>query len=114
MRGEVVLELAPLVEAEGMELLTDRAERVVPFRASAEVVRAMVSRLDGIPLCLERAAARLSLLTPEQLRDRLDAALDLLATDRGAPEPWSRRACSTRRTRPPGLPAGPTSRLGAE
>jgi len=42
-----------------------------------------VHLLDGLPLALELAAARLALLTPAQLRDRLRASPDVL-TDAGA------------------------------
>ena len=44
--------------------------------AVAEVCR----RLDGIPLAIELAAARTPLLSPQQLRDRLDERFALLTT----------------------------------
>ena len=43
----------------------------------------IVELLDGLPLALELAAARLAVLTPIQLRDRLRASLDVLADTRG-------------------------------
>ena len=49
---------------------------------NAEAVGAVCRRLDGLPLALELAAARLRLLSPEALLERLDRALDLLASGR--------------------------------
>jgi Adenylate and Guanylate cyclase catalytic domain len=49
---------------------------------NAEAVAAVCRRLDGLPLALELAAARLRLLSPEALLERLDRALDLLASGR--------------------------------
>jgi class 3 adenylate cyclase len=42
----------------------------------------VVHFLDGLPLALELAAARLALLTPAQLRDRLRASHEVLRDDR--------------------------------
>jgi predicted ATPase/class 3 adenylate cyclase len=42
----------------------------------------VVHLLDGLPLALELAAARLALLTPVQLRDRLRASYEVLRDDR--------------------------------
>ena len=39
--------------------------------AEREALRDLVRLLDGLPLALQLAAARLSLLSPSQLRDRL-------------------------------------------
>jgi non-specific serine/threonine protein kinase len=52
---------------------------------AAKIARICI-RLEGIPLALELAAARLSVLTPVQLLDRLDDAFGLLSTrSRAAP-----------------------------
>jgi predicted ATPase/class 3 adenylate cyclase len=42
----------------------------------------LVRLLDGLPLALELAAARLSLMRPDQLRDRLTGSVELLRDDR--------------------------------
>jgi predicted ATPase/class 3 adenylate cyclase len=64
----------------GGELGSDRA-------ALLDVVRL----LDGLPLALELAAARLTLLSPAQLRDRLRESTDLLH-DTGATRPERQRS----------------------
>jgi predicted ATPase/DNA-binding winged helix-turn-helix (wHTH) protein len=54
---------------------------------NAAAVVAICRRLDGIPLALELAAARLDLFTPAQLEARLESRFDLLAQGyRGAPD----------------------------
>lgn len=60
-------------------------KRAAPIETGVEQRNAMteiVSTLDGLPLALELAAARLSLLTPVQLRDRLRDSTQLLRDDR--------------------------------
>jgi predicted ATPase len=51
--------------------------------ADGEALREIVQRLDGLPLALELAAARLSVLTAVQLRDRLRQSIDVLGEARG-------------------------------
>jgi predicted ATPase len=81
---EHIHELAPLGE-EATLLFHDRAGRVGaklgPVGSNPEV-RSIVELLDGMPLSLELAASRLSVLSPTQLRERLER--DLLSL-RGAP-----------------------------
>jgi predicted ATPase len=62
-------------------------ERAATTRGSFELtpenagaVAAVCRRLDGLPLALELAAARLRLLSPEALFDRLDHALQVLTS----------------------------------
>src|SRR4029453_9219382 len=45
---------------------------------NAEAVTKLAQRLDGIPLALELAAARLRVLSPRQILDRLDDRYHLL------------------------------------
>jgi len=71
-------------ESEAVRLFADRARRVDPHFSldaeSAPVVAALVARLDGMPLAIELAAARVEALGVAQLLDRLDDRFALLAT----------------------------------
>jgi predicted ATPase/DNA-binding CsgD family transcriptional regulator/DNA-binding transcriptional regulator YiaG/Tfp pilus assembly protein PilF len=49
-----------------------------PGSGDTEIVHEICRRLDGLPLGIELAAARVSLLTPTQIRDRLESGLPLL------------------------------------
>ena len=83
--GEAVVVLDALDDA--LQLLVDRAVAVAPgfaltdenARAASEICR----RLDGLPLAIELAAVRLASMTAEDLRERLDDRLRLLAAARG-------------------------------
>ena len=78
------LSVAMLGEVEALGLLVDRAVAVAPgfalndenCQATAEICR----RLDGLPLAIELAAVRLASMTADDLRDRLDDRLQLLAS----------------------------------
>ncbi len=57
------------------------------FEVNAENVKPVVEicrRLDGLPLALELAAARASVLSPQEICDRLDRAFDVLTGGRQA------------------------------
>ena len=74
-----------------VELFVQRANKVKSdFTITAEnaqAVAAICRRLDGLPLALELAAARIRILRPQALLDRLDQALDVLTSgDRDLPE----------------------------
>ncbi|MFJ1705043.1 BTAD domain-containing putative transcriptional regulator [Kitasatospora sp. NPDC088346] len=65
-----------------VRLFVERTAEVVPdFRLdqdNAAAVAQICFRLDGIPLALELAAARVRMLAPRQIAERLDDALTLL------------------------------------
>ncbi len=67
---------------EAVQLFVDRARVVRPdFRLTddnAPAVAEICRRLDGLPLAIELAAARLRLFSPDVLRDRLGDRLGLL------------------------------------
>ena len=74
--------LAELRALDSVRLLADRARLVRPSfdvtDANAADVASICRKLDGLPLALELAAARLKALTPRQVADRLGDALGLL------------------------------------
>ncbi|MGP9021114.1 BTAD domain-containing putative transcriptional regulator [Streptomyces sp. BR1] len=81
--GELVRPVEPLPGPVALRLLADRGASARPgFRieddpdAAAEICR----RLDGLPLAVELAAARLRMLTPRQIADRLDDRFRLLTS----------------------------------
>jgi predicted ATPase/DNA-binding SARP family transcriptional activator/Flp pilus assembly protein TadD len=118
--GEQVMPLAPLPlpDAEALRthsdpaallaaypsiaLFVDRAQKVQPgfrlTRRNADDVATVVSSLEGIPLALELAAARLQVLTPAQMRHGLRSRLEItkpataLETDSGSERQRSLRA----------------------
>jgi hypothetical protein len=60
----------------------------LPLRrfGDSRAVHALIRRLDGLPLAIELAAARVKLLGPEQLVERIAPRLDLLKGGRDAEE----------------------------
>ncbi|HSJ28560.1 MAG TPA: adenylate/guanylate cyclase domain-containing protein [Acidimicrobiia bacterium] len=97
IRGEVVVHVVPLAVPDEPDLLSTaelasyesvalfvaRAEAVQPdfklTEQNAPAIAEICRRLDGIPLALELAAARLKMLSPWQLVERLDHQFALLA-----------------------------------
>ncbi len=75
-----VPELSP---EDGVGLFVARARAVRPAFEPGAAVAELCARLEQLPLALELAAARVRVLTPEQLLDRLSGRLDLLKAGRG-------------------------------
>ena len=91
--GEVTLSIPGLpVEvvnglSEAAMMFVDRAHGVDPFfdvEGREETINELVARLDGIPLAIELAAARLRILDIEDLHERME---DRLATLGTTPDP---------------------------
>jgi non-specific serine/threonine protein kinase len=61
-------------------LFTQRARQLEPRFEPDAAVREIAERLDGLPLALELAAARVKVLTPAQILERLGRSLDLLTS----------------------------------
>jgi predicted ATPase/transcriptional regulator with XRE-family HTH domain len=87
--GERVCRLQPLSNEEAVKLFMERAE-VADYRfmltdERAALVARLCERLDGIPLAIELAAARIGALPLKTLVDRLDERFSILTGgDRGA------------------------------
>ena len=133
VRGEQLLPVPPLslptgsAGAMGSSAVTLFVERGREARPSfglddetAAVVGEICARLDGLPLAIELAAARLRLFSPAELRDRLRGGLDVLRSGaRDLPDrqrtlrdtiAWSYELLDDGRTRvvqgPRGVPVG--------
>ncbi|MFI8187800.1 AfsR/SARP family transcriptional regulator [Streptomyces sp. NPDC085946] len=84
--GELLRPVEPLPEPVALRLLADRGAAARPgFRVDADGETAaacaeICRRLDGLPLAIELAAARLRVLTPRQIADRLDDRFRLLTS----------------------------------
>ncbi|MER5528452.1 BTAD domain-containing putative transcriptional regulator [Streptomyces sp. NPDC002677] len=77
--GEVLVPVPPLPPEPAERLFLDRARAVRPgFDGHARVPH-ICAALDGLPLAIELAAARLRTLTPGELADRLDDRFRLLS-----------------------------------
>ena len=80
--GEVAYRTPSLANSESTRLFVERARAANPkfslTDSNASSVAQICSRLDGIPLAIELAAARTKLLSPEQIAARLDDLFRLL------------------------------------
>jgi predicted ATPase/class 3 adenylate cyclase len=79
VRGEVAYPVQPLAQPEAVELFCARSRL-----QADEVVAELCRRLDNLPLALELAAARTSVLSPAGILQRLPQRLDLLRGGRDA------------------------------
>ncbi|MFD9504957.1 ATP-binding protein [Streptomyces sp. NPDC060035] len=89
--GEAVRPVDPLPPHPAHRLFAERARAVRPdfgldeetegkAAEDSQVVAEICRRLDGLPLAIELAAARLRLLTPRQIAERLDDRFRLLTS----------------------------------
>jgi predicted ATPase len=93
--GEREFPLAALPEAPAVELFRQRAEAARPdFQADYDVLVRICRRLDSLPLAIELAAARVKVLSPGELLDRLEQRLPLL-TSRARDLPERQRTLRT-------------------
>ena len=80
--GEDTYRMPSLAVPDATALFTDRAvavdKRFTLTDENAPVVADVCRRLDGIPLAIELAAARVKMLSPKQLRERLDERFRVL------------------------------------
>ncbi len=79
VRGEVEYRVPPLAEREAVELFCTRSGL-----NADETIGGLCARLDSLPLAVELAAARTSVLSPAQILERLSQRLDLLQGGRDA------------------------------
>ena len=88
--GERAHPVPPLDLEEGVALFVDRARvHRADFALTEDTlaaVRAIADRLCGLPLALELAAARVRMLTPRLILERLGRSLDLGGGGRDLPE----------------------------
>ncbi|MEV6955223.1 NB-ARC domain-containing protein [Streptomyces sp. NPDC051183] len=112
--GEVVVEVRPLPcegpDSDALALFRARALAATPQSAAAfdnperaAVASEVCRRLDGIPLALELAGARMRLWSLEQMAQRIGARFDMLADTRAVLPPrhqtmrtaigWSHELC---------------------
>lgn len=83
VQGEQVCQVAPLPTEAAGRLFVERAQAVLPgFRPAgrdAQVVAEVVRRLDGLPLAIELAAARLHTHELDEVAEGLDERFSLLS-----------------------------------
>ncbi len=90
-RMDVAFEPVHLLGYDAVELFVERAKAARPAfeldRANGPTVARICARLDGMPLAIELAAARVRLLPPDAILARLERQFELLASGaRDVPE----------------------------
>jgi non-specific serine/threonine protein kinase len=91
LHGERVFELRPLEQDEALALFEQRAQAIAQgfaiTDASRQDVADICDHLDGLPLAIELAAARVPVLPPHAMRARLGNRMELLSAGlRDAPD----------------------------
>jgi predicted ATPase/class 3 adenylate cyclase len=91
IRGDRIVAVPSLEPETASELFVERAHDANgsfdPTPADLDAIAELCARLDGIPLAIELAAARITALSPAQIAARLDQRFRLLAGgERGAVE----------------------------
>ncbi len=86
----VTADIAAVAQSEAVRLFVARAQAAAPGFAlqpdNAQPIAQICRRLDGMPLAIELAAARVGVLTVDQIAARLDDRFNLLRTNiRSAP-----------------------------
>ncbi|MFF1573621.1 DUF4062 domain-containing protein [Leifsonia sp. NPDC058292] len=80
--AEQSYEVGPLAEKSSIDLFTERARAAKPdfelTARNAPDIAGICAAVDGVPLAIELAAARIRVLSPGDLLDRLDRKLSLL------------------------------------
>ncbi|WP_328787067.1 LuxR C-terminal-related transcriptional regulator [Streptomyces avidinii] len=111
--GPVLPSTRPAVRNDAVRLFTDRAISVLgafdPSPADVQAAAEICHRLEGVPLAIELAAARLRVLACDQILDRLDDSFALLTGGSRAAPPrfrtlraavdWSYNLCSDQEQR---------------
>ena len=73
-----------LMQIPAVSLLVERAQAVKPnftiTDENKEAIIAICQRLDGLPLAIELAAARIKIFSPQALWKRISSSLDILST----------------------------------
>jgi predicted ATPase/class 3 adenylate cyclase/Tfp pilus assembly protein PilF len=91
--------LDAIAASDAVRLFVDRAQAIMPGFAldanNADAVAEIVRRLDGLPLAIELAAARVRLFAPEAMLKRLETRLPLLT---GGPRDLPERQRALRAT----------------
>jgi predicted ATPase len=87
LAGECVQWMEPLSLESGVELFDTRARglrpALAPTAAEAEAAREIVRLVDGMPLAIELAAARIRVMSATQIVDRMRKRFQLLTGGRG-------------------------------
>jgi predicted ATPase/class 3 adenylate cyclase len=81
--GEQAYPVPPLEAQDGIELFLARAHATLPSFVADAAVPQLCARLEHLPLALELAAARVTVLSSTRLLERLSKRLDLLKAGRG-------------------------------